>query len=182
METQPEIQGAQSAAATATEAELIFTFAKRAPEVLLSFEGTAPPMGLFGDLQRLGWVVPSPPPPPSSAIDWTPDPTTGADYTLRPWRVEEFRLGAGSWPEPTEKEIGALTIQTLKHHRVVITNVRGLTEAEAAAARAPLAPTVRPQAAPAAATAPPAQAVAPAQAEAAPQAAEPTLAPETRQS
>ena len=124
---------------------MVFTVANRATEVIFSFEGTNPPKGLLADLQRIGWIVPPPPPPPSSAIDWTPDPTAGTDYTLRPWRVKEFRLEGGDWPAPTEREIGALTIQMLKHHRVVITDVRGVTASEAAAVQAPAAP--QPQAA-----------------------------------
>jgi len=116
------------------EAELIFTFANRAPEIVLSFEGLSVPTPLFVDLNRLGWSIPAVPPPPSSAIEWTPDPVAGTDYTLRPWRVTEFRLDSGTWAESSERAIGGLTIEVLKRHSVTITELRGLSEAEAQAA------------------------------------------------
>jgi len=131
MEIQSDIQGQTTVSNTA--AEMIFTFASRAPEVLLSFEGLAAPTPLFVDLNRLGWGIPAIPPPPSTAIDWTPDPVAGTDYTLRPWRVTEFRLAAGGWAESSERAIGGLTIQVLKNHGVNITDIRGLSEAEAQA-------------------------------------------------
>lgn len=147
METRPDtnMQSApQEATASTVEAELIFTYANRAPEVILAFEGLAVPTPLFVELNRLGWAIPAVPPPPSSAIDWTPDPATGADYTLRPWRVTEFRLDSGNWAESSERAIGGLTIEVLKRNNVTITDLRGLSEAERQAAT---------HAAPAAATA-----------------------------
>ena len=150
METSPSTDtqtASEGAAAPRVEAELIFTFANRAPEVILSFEGLVVPTPLFVELNRLGWAIPAVPPPPSSAIDWTPDPTTGADYTLRPWRVTEFRLDSGNWAQASERAIGGLTIEVLKRHNVNITDLRGLSEAEIQAA------TGTTQAAPAAAAA-----------------------------
>ncbi len=137
METRPttDIQNAnEETTAPSVSAELIFTFANRAPEVILSFEGLEVPTPLFVELNRLGWAIPAVPPPPSSAIDWTPDPTTGADYTLRPWRVTEFRLDSGNWAQSSERAIGGLTIEVLKRHSVNITDLRGLSEAEMLAA------------------------------------------------
>lgn len=124
----------QEASASTVEAELIFTFANRAPEVILAFDGLDVPTPLFVELNRLGWAIPAVPPPPSSAIDWTPDPTTGADYTLRPWRVTEFRLDSGNWAESSERAIGGLTIEVLRRNNVTITDLRGLSEAEVQAA------------------------------------------------
>jgi len=117
------------------EAELIFTRANRAPEVVLSFNGLAVPQALFGELHSIGWSVPTMPPPPGSAIDWTPDPTTGADYTLKPWRVHEFKLQpANWWTAETEKTIGATTIEALKRHGATISGLRGGQEVETPAA------------------------------------------------
>lgn len=163
METRPITNmqpSTEDTGASRVEAELIFTFANRAPEVLLSFDGLAVPTPLFVELNRLGWAIPAVPPPPSSAIEWTPDPTTGADYTLRPWRVTEFRLDSGNWAESSERAIGGLTIEVLKRHNVNITDLRGLSEAEIQsatgtppAAAAPATPGAPDQAAVAPATA-----------------------------
>ena len=155
METHPttDVQNAaEGTTAPQVDAELIFTFANRAPEVILSFDGLAVPTPLFVELNRLGWAIPAVPPPPSSAIDWTPDPTTGADYTLRPWRVTEFRLDSGNWAQSSERAIGGITIEVLKRHSVNIADLRGLSEAEiqAAAGTAEAAPAAAPAAAAAA--------------------------------
>ena len=133
METHPTTDMQSAAEGTAppqVDAELIFTFANRAPEVILSFDGLAVPTPLFVELNRLGWAIPAVPPPPSSAIDWTPDPTTGTDYTLRPWRVTEFRLDSGNWAQSSERAIGGLTIEVLKRHSVNIADLRGASEDE----------------------------------------------------
>ena len=155
METHAAMDNAQSkTAASTTEAELIFTFANRAPEVVLAFDGLAVPTPLFVDLNRLGWAIPAVPPPPSAAIDWTPDPVAGTDYTLLPWRVTDFRLDSGTWAQSSEKAIGGLTIEVLKRHQVNIVGLRGLSEAELqAAAAVPGAPAQQAPAAQAGATA-----------------------------
>lgn len=150
METRPEtsMQNQESTAATSSiEAELIFTFANRAPEIILSFDGLDVPTPLFVELNRLGWAIPAVPPPPSAAIDWTPDPTTGADYTLRPWRVTEFRIDSGNWAATSERAIGGLSIEVLKRHHVNITDLRGLSEAEVQATAAQEASAAAPGAA-----------------------------------
>ena len=128
----------QSVTASSIDAELVFTIASRAPDVILSFDGLNVPVAMFDELRDLGWVVPPTPPPPGSAIDWTPDPTTGAEYTLRSWKVNEFKLKrSDSWTADTEREIGARTIHVLKRHEATISGLRGGTEAEAAAVAAP---------------------------------------------
>lgn len=149
METRPEASATPTQQELSqTEAELIFTVANRAPEVILSFEGLAAPTPLFVDLNRLGWTIPAVPPPPSSAIDWTPDPVAGTDYTLLPWRVPEFRLVPGGWAQSSERAIGGLTIEVLRNHGVNITSVRGLSDAEIQAATAPAVKPVPETAAP----------------------------------
>ena len=161
METRAEMQPEQNQAATpTTEAELIFTFANRAPEVVLSFDGLAVPTPLFVDLNRLGWAIPAVPPPPSAAIDWTPDPVAGTDYTLLPWRVTDFRLDSGTWAQSSEKAIGGLTIEVLKRHSVNITDVRGVSEAEIQAATGAAPTAEAPGAAAQAAAAPTSEAAA----------------------
>ena len=130
-QTETRVQNAEIAA------ELILTRPDRAPEVILQFNGLNPPNALFGALHGLGWTIPPVPPPPGAAIDWTPDPTTGADYTLKPWTVKEFRLDAAPWwTLETEKTVGAQTIAVLREHGVNISGVRGVTEAEEASSPA----------------------------------------------
>lgn len=61
----------------------------------VTYDGTRPPIGLFADLEMIGWRPPVPASPPASALDWTtPDPDTGSPCTIRPWTV------AGAVVEP----------------------------------------------------------------------------------
>lgn len=138
------------------EAELFWTASNRPPEVTLAFDGLHEPRGLFADLHTMGWNVPPVPPRPGSAIEWVPDPTTGADFTIRNWRVKEFRLTQGSWWTAEQAStIGATTIEALRRHGVKIAGLRGEhTEAVAAApgpvGQAPVgAPATSPPATPA---------------------------------
>lgn len=129
-----------TASSTGIEAELIYTFAGRVPDVVLGFNGLTPPNAMFAALHELGWSIPHAPPPPGTAIDWTPDPVAGTDYTLRPWKVTEFRLHRGSWAPEDEPQIAAATVQVLRQHGANIAGLRRQTEAEEAAA-APAAAT-----------------------------------------
>lgn len=117
---------APQAATSGVEAELVFTAANRPPEVTLSFDGLNEPTGLFADLHAIGWSVPPVPPRPSNAIEWVPDPATGQDFTIRNWRVKEFRLAQGSWWTAEQAgTIGASTIEALKRHGANIVGLRG---------------------------------------------------------
>ncbi len=158
-------------AVAGVEAELIFTRANRAPEVILAFNGLGVPKELFGELHGIGWSIPSMPPPPGTAIEWTPDPQTGEDYTIKPWRVHEFKLQPASWWTPeTEKTIGASTIEALKRHGATISGLRG--GQDTASAPVPGAPTAAMPVAPA----PVPEATAPAPTPAAPTTAAPAPA------
>lgn len=109
-----------------TEAEFNFTVPNRAPEVYLSFDGSSPPMEIFVGLAAVGWTIPRVPSPPSGAIDWTPDPHTGNDYTIRAWKVDEFKLIPGEhWSGNDEAEVGRRTIDVLNQHGAKITGIRG---------------------------------------------------------
>ncbi|MDW3179639.1 MAG: hypothetical protein R8J94_19765 [Acidimicrobiia bacterium] len=137
-------------------AVMIWTASSAPPEVTLSFQGLAEPISLWQQLMALGWEVPPCPPRPGSAIEWVPDPVAGTDYTIRPWRVKEFRLGEGQWSREVGATIGATTYRILREFDATITGTEGplaqlraYEEAEAAKT-APL-----PAAAPAAAEAPP---------------------------
>lgn len=111
------------------EAQVFLTSVSHSPEIILSFDGSNAPTALFVELNRVGWSIPAVPPPPSSAIDWTPDPATGADYTLLPWRVTDFRIDSGSWTEKSAPKVGGLTMAALKRNRVMITNLRSAAAA-----------------------------------------------------
>lgn len=55
-------------------------------ELLVSYDGSHPPLELFDTWAGLGWATPTPALPPRSAIDWgTPDSETGRAYSIRPW-------------------------------------------------------------------------------------------------
>ena len=69
--------------------------ARRAERDFLSLLGglrrsaAEPPVEVFAAWAEMGWVPPTPTPPPRSAIDWTtPDPATGRPYSIRPYRAE----------------------------------------------------------------------------------------------
>lgn len=159
--TEISTSGAQPASATGAsgvEAELVWTVATRPPEVTLAFDGLNEPTGLFADLHGMGWSVPPVPPRPGSAIEWVPDPSTGQDFTIRNWRVKEFRLAEGSWWTPEQAaNIGAVTIEALRRHGANIVGLRGEPITQAAPAAAQAAPAAAVAAAPAPAAAPPAE-------------------------
>ena len=94
------------------KAEVAWTVVSRPPEVVLSFQGLHEPTSLFEELTEIGWDVPNMPPRPANAIDWTPDPVAGTDYTVLPWTVKEFRLGEGAWTVAAE-EVGERTLDAL---------------------------------------------------------------------
>ena len=94
------------------KAEVAWTVVSRPPEVVLSFQGLHEPTSLFEELTEIGWDVPNMPPRPANAIDWTPDPVAGTDYTVLPWTVKEFRLGEGAWTVAVE-EVGERTLDAL---------------------------------------------------------------------
>lgn len=152
-----DAQAASATASSGVEAELVWTVATRPPEVTLAFDGLNEPTGLFADLHGMGWSVPPVPPRPGSAIEWVPDPSTGQDFTIRNWRVKEFRLAEGSWWTAEQAaNIGAVTIEALKRHGANIVGLRGEQMAAATPTAAPAAATAA--AAPAAAAAAPAAA------------------------
>lgn len=106
-------------AASAIEAEVAWTVSNRPPEVVLSFEGLHEPEELWPLLADIGWVVPGMPPRPANAIDWTPDPVAGTDYTVLPWRVKDFRLEEGTW-KVDEEMVGQKTLDALLDHNATI--------------------------------------------------------------
>ena len=140
-------------------AEVSWTVGGRPPEVVLSFQGLAEPVGLFEELRAIGWVVPNMPPRPANAIDWTPDPVAGTDYTVLPWTVTEFRLDEGAWSVDPE-HVGTRTLDALLNHGGEIEGTSDQITAHAAS-YAERKRTTAP--APAAATPAPAPAAEPAQ-------------------
>lgn len=133
-------------------AEMIWTASSAPPEVTLSFQGLAEPIRLWQQLMALGWEVPPCPPRPGSAIEWVPDPVAGTDYTIRPWRVNEFRLGEGQWSREVGATIGATTYQILREFDATITGTEGplaqlRAHEEAQAAKAAPIPSPTPTAA-----------------------------------
>lgn len=94
------------------EAEVAWTVSNRPPEVVLSFEGLHEPTSLWTKLTAIGWDIPQMPPRPANAIEWTPDPVAGTDFTVLPWRVTDFRLGDGTWTVE-EDQVGAQTLDAL---------------------------------------------------------------------
>lgn len=115
---------ASNAIASDIEAEMIWTSAGSPPEVTLSFQGLAEPISLWQQLMALGWGVPPCPPRPGSAIEWVPDPVAGTDYTIRPWRVNEFRLQEGQWSREVAPTIGASTYRMLRQFGATITGTQ----------------------------------------------------------
>jgi hypothetical protein len=73
----------------------------------VTYQGLAPPTDLFADLALVGWVPPTPAPPPHEAIDWsTPDEVTGERFTLRDYTVAAAVVqppagsaGRGTWTD-----------------------------------------------------------------------------------
>lgn len=56
------------------------------PELVIRYDGTAPPTDLFAALEELGCGHAVVEPPPRSAIDWSrPDPRRGTRYTIEPY-------------------------------------------------------------------------------------------------
>ncbi len=101
------------------EAEVSWMVANRPPEVVLSFEGLHEPEGLWAALTAIGWVVPAMPPRPANAIEWTPDPVAGTDFTVLPWRVSEHRLEEGQWTV-NEELVGERTLDALLDYEATI--------------------------------------------------------------
>ena len=101
------------------EAEVSWTVHSRPPEVVLSFQGLHEPTAMFDDLRAIGWDVPGMPPRPANAIEWTPDPVAGTDFTVLPWTVQEFRLGEGTWTVATA-DVGTRTLDALRNHHAKI--------------------------------------------------------------
>ncbi len=115
-------QLAHTAVATADseiEAEVAWTVSNRPPQVVLSFQGLHEPVELWEKLTAIGWIVPGMPPRPANAIEWTPDPVAGTDYTVLPWRVKEHRLEEGTWTIDEDK-VGYRTLDALLDHEATI--------------------------------------------------------------
>ncbi len=101
------------------DADVIWTVASRPPEVVLSFQGLHEPTELWTELTAIGWNVPAMPPRPANAIEWTPDPVAGTDFTVLPWKVKEFRLEEGSW-NVDPASVGERTLDALVDHGAMI--------------------------------------------------------------
>jgi hypothetical protein len=66
----------------------VVTTPTAAPEVVVAYDGTTAPMGLFLSLGAVGFAGLAPQPPPADAIDWTtPDPIRGTNHTVLPYRA-----------------------------------------------------------------------------------------------
>ena len=103
---------ATNAALSEISAEVSWTVGNRPPEVVLSFQGLHEPTQLWDALRAIGWDVPAMPPRPANAIEWTPDPVAGTDFTVLPWEVKEFRLEEGAWTVD-ESLVGDRTLDAL---------------------------------------------------------------------
>jgi hypothetical protein len=58
-------------------------------EIWVEYDGSEPPLSVFASWAEMGWVPPTPTPPPREAIDWsTPDPHGGRRYSIRSYRAE----------------------------------------------------------------------------------------------
>lgn len=90
------------------------------PLVSMSFQGTADPVELWNDLERLGWIVPARPPRPASAIEWVHSDGRDNEFHVRPYRIHDFRLLPGDWPAASRPRVGALTVSVLQRHDVQI--------------------------------------------------------------
>ena len=101
-------------------ASLSWKAGRAVPVVALSFDGLNEPTPLFTELASIGWEIPAVPPRPSSAIEWTPDPVAGTDYTVHPWKVEDFMLGRGAWSSDDEERVAAQTIESLQRYAAEI--------------------------------------------------------------
>lgn len=92
----------------------------------VDYAGLQPPLGLFADLEMIGWAPPAIQPPPAKAIDWsTPNETTGERYTVRPYPVEgavvQPPAGAGkdgSWTPAERKAFEQTLMGVLRRHEV----------------------------------------------------------------
>lgn len=133
-------------------AEVAWTVSSRPPEVVLSFQGLHEPVELWTELQQIGWIIPAMPPRPANAIEWTPDPVAGTDFTVLPWTVTEFRLEEGAWSVPAD-EVGTRTLDALLDHqgKIIGTSDQIAAHANAYATRAknPIRPPKESVAAPA---------------------------------
>lgn len=137
----------------AIEASMKWTTVNSPPDVTLSFDGKEQPLALLGDLAAIGWNVPVTPSRPSSAIEWTPDPVAGTEYTILPWRVRQFQLLKRAWAPDVAESIGALTYETLRRHGAHITGTQQMLDALQSAAGEPSPAPVATAAAPATAPA-----------------------------
>ena len=99
-----------------------------APEVILEFDGLMVPTELLGSLASLGWEIPAVPSPPRTAIEWVPDPVAGTAYTISPWRVTAFVLGAGGWDRETAATVAVHTLALLERHGASIEAPASLLE------------------------------------------------------
>lgn len=118
------------------------------PTVVLSFDGLNEPTPLFSELASIGWQIPAVPPRPSSAIEWTPDPVAGTDYTVHPWKVEDFPLGRGAWSSDDEERVAAQTIESLQRYAAEIDGPEALVRKLKAQAPAVTVPVAAPSGAP----------------------------------
>jgi hypothetical protein len=115
------------------EARIVRGAGMRDTELEIRYDGTAPPLALLEDLRTIGWVPPVPSPPPATAIDWSsPDPRTGARYTLRSYAAVGHAV-----PGPDAQDLAVLERVVARH--------RGTGSTEHAEAAEPAdAPTAAP--------------------------------------
>lgn len=90
------------------------------PSLLVSYDGANEPESLWAELSSLGWTVPARPPTPAHAIDWTPNPITGEDFTIRSWPVVEFRVTSENAKAGATPGFARLTLDRLRELDVAV--------------------------------------------------------------
>lgn len=119
--TLPDHTGAHPGVTRPTiDASITWRTGRPAPEVILEFDGLIVPTEMLGSLASLGWQIPAIPSPPRTAIEWVPDPIAGTAYTISPWRVTAFVLGAGDWDRETAAHVAVHTLALLERHGATI--------------------------------------------------------------
>lgn len=86
----------------------------------VSYEGLDAPTDFFADLELVGWIPPTPAPPPHDAIDWSqPDEATGERFTIRGYAIE----GAVAQPPAGSGPRGAWTDAERSTHLAALARV-----------------------------------------------------------
>lgn len=82
-----------------------------APQIRLSYPGSAELHLLWADLERIGWTIPERPPIPYQASAWVGD---GGHAREHEYRVEDFEILSGDWPTHEIADRGIETVNLLR--------------------------------------------------------------------